>query len=197
MNRYKLTIAVLSLLLAPPIAAMPILNASGTTLTNLTTSFGVYDVNFSDGILSNIFDLSDFNPGTTLVRSNAAEADAVSAALFDHFSANPIDYTAINGCETNNSGICFLFNPDAIDPTINSFVFYDYGAVWIEGNVPMMHPPLGRHGTPILSDTGNFLQLTAVTFTRATAIPIPSTGLLFALGLTGLIARKLAHLSQR
>lgn len=178
---------------SPLVAAGPILSADGSLLTGLDVNGTLYDVEFLDGVISEVF------PADLVTAPGWYElAGSVTAALYGAlYDMGLNDNEAIRGCKDNpgipgfvGPDICILFTPDKLIS----------GDMWGADNLVVINytgtyytpPPYGITGIAGYGDTATTDFLTLAKFSPAqSSIPLQSS---FLLTLSGLFL--IAHRSN-
>ncbi len=188
----KNTIRSLALLFAlfvwcPLVSAGHILSADGSMLTGLDVNGTLYDIEFLDGILSEVFPLDQVTaPGWYEL------AGSVTAALYDALAGMGLnDNEAIRGC-IDNPGVPGFVGPNSCLIVIPDKV--TYGNAWEADNLVVINqygtyfepPPYGvalsGDADTGGSDLGPFLTLARFSAVQ-TSVPVPDSLLLTLSGL--------------
>ncbi len=181
----KLALLLALLSVTPLTFATPILSNDGSTLSGLDVNGVAYDIEFLDGVVSDIF------PAAQVLAPGWYDlAGSVSAALYTALAAMGLnDNEAIRGCEDNpgipgyvGPNICIIVTPDKLDTPDT------WGAdnvVVVNENGTFIAPPPYGAGIGGDADTSATGFLTLARFSPAGA-PVPAPGSLL-LALSGLL----------
>lgn len=177
---------ILLILLALPIQAWPavILDIQNNQLygaTGVVVNGREYDVSFTDGIFSNVYDIT--RPDVDIPRADitSSSVDLYTQALLEQVFTGLYDINPIrtNGCGDPN--ICIIAVPYNFGSTM---VFEGDAWNWADESKDMFD----QRGWDITSDTVKDIHRTFAVFSEGipvavTVVPEPSTNSLFLIGL--------------
>ncbi len=182
---HSLTLLFAFFVWCPLVSAGPILSADGSMLTGLDVNGTLYDIEFLDGIVSEVFPIELVTaPGWYEL------AGSVTAALYDSLASMGMnDNEAFRGCKDSpgipgfiGPDICIILTPDKVIS----------GNSWGADNLVVINytgtyytpPPYGITGIDGSGTTGLTDFLTLARFSPVqTSIPVPGSLLLTLSGL--------------
>lgn len=172
MKKLILNLVLLSALFSHALTAAPILSDDGSKLTGLELDDKLYDVMFANGVVPEVYGDVVFNDEWQ------AEANLVSAGLFDYFLENRVLPQRIAGCTI--IPICYLFLPDELVP--GDYPWRDNGFVYLTPEAPYVTMSWGAISTFKDWDSTPRPLVTLVTFEVRT-VSAPPVAMLVALGI--------------